>query len=537
MTSGTVAVKPEEIQEENRKPISVTVKTSQREESAVPTQVFSSPPAKRPSAFRPSPVSVSSFHSTSYFDSPDFSRRQSTFKSGYSFYHQHSRSIMPVPVSSEHGQGNDGEPPSRGGYRPPPPGYGSPYPPYAAFPPGHPYGGPPPPHGYSPHHAYPPHHHSTAYSPGGGYQGRPIYGYAGSGAYEGGPGGYPMQQSRSEVGRAKTPPFQRPRGASAPPPASRPSPAAPGPPPVSVAAATASQRSSPMASSSSAAGRRDTKSSPEQQQQQPDHLPSSHHHASSSSQQPRSSPTKIADDLETERLRQAALTEISPSQVAPIKTAFHFFVMDMRDSMRPLAVEEVRRSTRAREGEPLDPYLVNANLNCRLIKAWEDVSEEARQACMTREEADRRRFMEEEEIASRHCATLTARSKSPKTPERRTSSNTNGGHLGGDSRATPNPSPTSMTTNPSPSPISRLSVEHQHNNNDDNDEKKVDDSAIPSRVVTIHDVDNKEHRLAGSPDGGGTSKRPSPTKTDEKGASPPKRNRLEEEGSMTAAAP
>jgi hypothetical protein len=230
--------------------------------------------------------------------------------------------------------------------------------------------------------------------------------------------------------------------------------------------------------------------------------------------------------METERLRQAALTEISPSQVAPIKTAFHFFVTDMRDSLRPLAQAEVRRTTGNREGEPLDLYLVNSNLNCRLMKAWEDLSEEDRQAWMTREEKDRRRFMEEEEIASRHCATLTARSKSPKTPERRN-------FYSADSQATPNPSPTSMTTNPepSPSPISRLSVEHAASL--DNDEKKVDDSSIRLSSSCDGTTDNKEHRLADKVKRedceGGTTKRPSPTNIDdEKGGSPSKRNRMDD---------
>jgi hypothetical protein len=37
---------------------------------------------------------------------------------------------------------------------------------------------------------------------------------------------------------------------------------------------------------------------------------------------------------------------------------------------------------------------------------------------MVKEEEDRRRFMEEDEIASRHCATLTARGKSPRSSDK-----------------------------------------------------------------------------------------------------------------------
>jgi len=337
-----------------------------------------------------------------------------------------------------------------------------------------------------------------------------MYGYAGS--YEGSATspGYPIQQPRES--RSKTPPFRgRSSGDS-----------------VSGIRSTASgsQRASPV----SAPRREGTAESSSEQAappvaaaaaQETPPQPVNDTSSSAAAMNHRSSPTKLADDLETERLRQAALTEISPSQVAPIKTAFHFFVIDMRESILPIAEQEVRRSVSAREGEPLDPYLVNSNLNGRLIKAWEDLNEERRQACMRKEEEDRRRFMEEEEIASRHCATLTARSKSPKTPERRSSNHTT-------DRQTPNPSPTSLATanthpEPSPSPISRLSVARSASL--DKDEKKVDDSpAIPSPIKS---APSRLHHQGGVDDG--ANKRPSPSKQDEKGGSPPKRNRLEEE--------
>jgi hypothetical protein len=52
-------------------------------------------------------------------------------------------------------------------------------------------------------------------------------------------------------------------------------------------------------------------------------------------------------------------------------------------------------------------------LNSRLIKEWEDASQIVREAYMEKEEEDRKRFMADDEIASRHCATLTARARSP----------------------------------------------------------------------------------------------------------------------------
>jgi len=81
-----------------------------------------------------------------------------------------------------------------------------------------------------------------------------------------------------------------------------------------------------------------------------------------------------------------------------------------------LAEEEVRKSLKS--DEKLDPLLVNTNLNTRLKTAWENLTNDERDAFMIKEEEDRRRFMEEDEIASRHCATLTARGKSPRTTEK-----------------------------------------------------------------------------------------------------------------------
>jgi hypothetical protein len=80
--------------------------------------------------------------------------------------------------------------------------------------------------------------------------------------------------------------------------------------------------------------------------------------------------------------------------------------MDVRDVIKVEAEKEVANSTK---GKDLDRYLVNTNLNTRMMKAWEDLSQEEREGYMHKEEQDRRRFMEEDEVASRHCFTLTAR--------------------------------------------------------------------------------------------------------------------------------
>jgi hypothetical protein len=104
--------------------------------------------------------------------------------------------------------------------------------------------------------------------------------------------------------------------------------------------------------------------------------------------------------------------------VKPIQSDFHFFVKENVARFRAIVEEEVRKSLK--EDEQVDPFLVNSNLNSRLKTAWENLKNDQREAFMVKEEEDRRRFMEEDEIASRHCATLTARGKSPRTPEKNT---------------------------------------------------------------------------------------------------------------------
>jgi len=134
---------------------------------------------------------------------------------------------------------------------------------------------------------------------------------------------------------------------------------------------------------------------------------------------------KLPDHVEVERLRAAAATEITTEEVKPIQTDFHFFVKDNIEKFRKLAEDEVRSSMKD-SNAALDPFLVNSNLNTRLMKAWEALSKDQRDAYMVQEEDDRRRFMEEDEIASRHCATLTARGKSSNSNNNNSSNNSNG---------------------------------------------------------------------------------------------------------------
>jgi hypothetical protein len=107
-----------------------------------------------------------------------------------------------------------------------------------------------------------------------------------------------------------------------------------------------------------------------------------------------------------------AAEKVVQTDVKPIQSDFHFFVADVREKLKVAAEEEVRRISKSEE-EKLDMYLVNSSLNCRLMKAWEDLTVAEREVYAKKEVEDRRRFMQDDEVASRHCATLTARARSP----------------------------------------------------------------------------------------------------------------------------
>lgn len=125
-----------------------------------------------------------------------------------------------------------------------------------------------------------------------------------------------------------------------------------------------------------------------------------------------------SDYMETDRARTKATAEISLAEVKPIQSDFHFFVHEMRPSFLSAAEAEVSRAIVVHEA-PIEKnttkynYLVNSNLNCRLLHAWEKMTMDERTEFMKKEEEDRRRFMDEDEVASRHCFTLTARVRSP----------------------------------------------------------------------------------------------------------------------------
>jgi len=103
-------------------------------------------------------------------------------------------------------------------------------------------------------------------------------------------------------------------------------------------------------------------------------------------------------------------SENNMPKVEPMRSDFHFFVDDFRDEFHKLAEAEVKRTS-----DKDDPLLIFTNLNMRLVTAWENATSEEREKYMAKEEEDRKRFMMDEEVASRHCATLTARAKPPRS--------------------------------------------------------------------------------------------------------------------------
>lgn len=113
--------------------------------------------------------------------------------------------------------------------------------------------------------------------------------------------------------------------------------------------------------------------------------------------------------------RDRVRVEFDP-QVDPMKQDFQFYVMDNLEPARESTKRQILKSHPEAEkpkGE-IDTHLMMTILNARLINMWERETPDCRAVYLKKEEGDRRRFMNDDEIASRHCATLTSRSRSPK---------------------------------------------------------------------------------------------------------------------------
>jgi len=264
---------------------------------------------------------------------------------------------------------------------------------------------------------------------------------------------------------------------------------------------------------------------------------------------------KSVDDFEAERLKASADAELTLSEVKPIQTDFHFFVSDVRDKLKIEAEKEVRASiTTAASDEELDRYLVNTNLNARLMKAWEDLSQQEREKYGKKEEVDRKRFMEEDEVASRHCATLTARVKSPAEPAAA------GGGAGGGSGSEKSPTGSgekeekkddggdelqqeetqaANNTSAAASPLAKnIKEEGGGDDGDGGGGEELKESKAEEKAVATAGADDNDEDAAGSSDAAAVKRELGGTAPDDDEAheSPPKKTKADESGSVAAAA-
>ena len=125
----------------------------------------------------------------------------------------------------------------------------------------------------------------------------------------------------------------------------------------------------------------------------------------------------------------------SALNVEPMKSDFYYFLNETKELIMMEAIKQVKEccdnnlvqdlqgnlaKLDMENGDP-HPYLLFSNINERLIRKWEELPQTNRSTYLVKEEEDRKRFMNAEEVASRHCATLTARARSPQpfTPKNR----------------------------------------------------------------------------------------------------------------------
>ena len=88
------------------------------------------------------------------------------------------------------------------------------------------------------------------------------------------------------------------------------------------------------------------------------------------------------------------------SKVSPMKSDFHFYAA----AKKAAVLKEIHSNK-----EKKDALEAVSELNNRIMKMWEEEDKGSRQVYFAKEEDDRIRYIHEDEIESRHCATLTSR--------------------------------------------------------------------------------------------------------------------------------
>jgi hypothetical protein len=219
---------------------------------------------------------------------------------------------------------------------------------------------------------------------------------------------------------------------------------------------------------------------------------------------------KSAGDSDADRAKSAAEAELTPSLVKPLQSDFHFFVLAVKDRLRLEAAQEVESSMEDNSKVAPDPqqmqYLINTNLNARMMKEWEDMKLEHKESYLKKEEEDRKRFMEEDSVASRHCATLTARVKSP------------GDVGGGDGSKESSPGRSNRTGKVKPSKSNR-------GGDDDSESDGEDDPDLQLQATESQDGDEDDEEPVTK------EKEPkrSPGEASQEDQSPSKKNRFDSE--------
>mmetsp|Transcript_7542 Transcript_7542/g.11501 ORF Transcript_7542/g.11501 Transcript_7542/m.11501 type:complete len:420 (+) Transcript_7542:249-1508(+) len=131
--------------------------------------------------------------------------------------------------------------------------------------------------------------------------------------------------------------------------------------------------------------------------------------------QDKSSPSSTKEENDQD-IDQDELT----SAVNPMRSDFHFFACDHKqetlDTLEKEMEKEDEKDKEKENDKKSSPFKTMTDLNERLLKMWEETPPRVRTLYMQKEESDRYRFMSEDEIASRHCATLTSRTSARKNP-------------------------------------------------------------------------------------------------------------------------
>lgn len=114
------------------------------------------------------------------------------------------------------------------------------------------------------------------------------------------------------------------------------------------------------------------------------------------------------------------------SKVKPMRSDFFIFASENKEKILNTIERDKGKSQ----------IHIMTELNEKLLNMWEDLHSNMRIPYQTKEEEDRIRFMHEDEIESRHCATLTSRSQNAKSKDiERTNTNDDGGSMGNDTKA------------------------------------------------------------------------------------------------------